>query len=201
MPRPPLTDKISLQDFQDFYWLKEELIDFCRFKNISTQGGKLEIAQRITEFLQHGSTTLPPTKPKITHSNFDWNTDFLSLDTVITDTYKNTEHVRLFFTQQLGKPFRFNTAFMRWMKGHAGATLHDALAAWHTIAAEKKQGKKTAIAPQFEYNTYIRDFLNANPQLDLATARAAWNKKKLERGSRSYASNDLSLLSEPTVNP
>jgi hypothetical protein len=38
--RPNLDGSISVDDFQNYYWLKEELTEFCREKGISTQGGK-----------------------------------------------------------------------------------------------------------------------------------------------------------------
>ena len=52
MKRPELNDKISVTDFQEFYWLKNELIVFCKSNGISTIGGKQELADRIIAFLQ-----------------------------------------------------------------------------------------------------------------------------------------------------
>ncbi len=33
--RPNLTKEISIKDFKDFYWLKEELQNFCRENGMS----------------------------------------------------------------------------------------------------------------------------------------------------------------------
>jgi hypothetical protein len=53
MKRPALSDQLSVDDFKDFYWLKKELIAFCKTKGINQTGGKLEIAERIITFLQN----------------------------------------------------------------------------------------------------------------------------------------------------
>ena len=42
---------MSIKDFKDYYWLKEELQNFCRGNGISASGSKLEISERIETFL------------------------------------------------------------------------------------------------------------------------------------------------------
>ena len=49
--RPCLNKNITIEDFRDFYWLKEELIQFCRSEGLCSQGGKIEIANRIETYL------------------------------------------------------------------------------------------------------------------------------------------------------
>jgi len=39
------------------YYLKEELIDFCRKNDLQITGGKLELTERITNFLNTGKKT------------------------------------------------------------------------------------------------------------------------------------------------
>ena len=48
--RPILGNKINIKDFKDFYWLKSELMSFCREVGISSSGGK------IVEFEKFGSS-------------------------------------------------------------------------------------------------------------------------------------------------
>ena len=52
--RPILNKNITLKDFKDFYWMKEELVAFCRKIGINSSGGKIEIANRIAKYLQTG---------------------------------------------------------------------------------------------------------------------------------------------------
>ncbi|MFQ8898957.1 MAG: SAP domain-containing protein [[Clostridium] scindens] len=52
--RPALDKHLDSKTFRDFYYLKEELIDFCRKNGLPVSGGKLEIADRIAYFLDTG---------------------------------------------------------------------------------------------------------------------------------------------------
>lgn len=63
-------------------------------------------------------------------SGFDWHSEKLSPDTVINETYKNTQNVRRFFKSQIGEHFHFNIEFMAWMKNSKGKKLKDAVKEW-----------------------------------------------------------------------
>ncbi|MBI2411253.1 MAG: cytoplasmic protein [Candidatus Kerfeldbacteria bacterium] len=192
--RPLLTKHISLEDFQSFYWLKEELVQFCKEHGINTQGGKREIADRIEAFLRTGKVTSIKKVSKKTVSKFDWNKETLNLATEITDSYKNTENVRTFFTKQIGKHFAFNVQFMNWMKVNVGKTLQDAILEWKRLHELKKDtAEKKEIAPQFEYNRYIRDFLQDNPDKALKDAIKYWKIKRSLPEDRRYKKTDLLL--------
>jgi len=52
--RPNLDKNLSIKDFQDFYWLKKELVTFCRKIGITSAGGKINIANRIKKYLNTG---------------------------------------------------------------------------------------------------------------------------------------------------
>ncbi len=52
--RPKLDNKIAVEDFKDFYWLKKELTNFCRKYGINSTGRKPEIAKRIEKYLSTG---------------------------------------------------------------------------------------------------------------------------------------------------
>lgn len=192
--RPDLTENISIEDFCNFYWLKEELVSFCRQKEIPTSGSKIELAERIKLYLQTGQIAKTPPLSQKSSSRFDWNNALLSPDTFITDNYKNSENVREFFLTYIGRHFRFNTSFMQWMKENAGKTLADAATEWKRIY-EQKQSKEnqTDIAPQFEYNRYIRSFLADNPDKSLTDAIHYWKLKKGHCGDNQYSRSDFDL--------
>jgi len=191
--RPILNDNISVTDFKDFYWLKKELVDFCKTKGINANGGKQAISERIITFLQTGEITKTvPTQP--VKSKFDWTNEELTLDTVITDSYRNSERVRAFMKREIGSHFHFNVAFIKWIKENVGKTMRDAIAAWKQIDELKKDSNyRTTIAPQFEYNTYIRDFLSDNKDKTIKDAINCWKLKRNQRGNRLYTRNDLQL--------
>lgn len=190
--RPDLNSNISVKDFTDFYWLKAELIDFCKKEGLPRSGNKIEIANRISTFLKTGKKEIVKQKKTKPISKFDWNNEPLSLKTIITDNYKNSENVRAFFQKHTKRQFKFNVRFMNWMKANVGKTLHDALQQWETLEIGKKTTPKD-IAPQFEYNRYTRDFLADNPNLTKADAIRFWKIKRSMRGGNGYERSDLEL--------
>jgi len=198
MTRSKLQKGISPKDFKAHYWLKEELIDFCRIIGINTSGGKIEISNSVISYLETGIVIPRSEKQnKTLKSNFDWNTETLSLETVISDSYKNTENVRAFFKQLIGSNFKFNVTFMDWMKMNSGKTLGDAVDKYREIALLKKDKiYRTEIAPQFEYNTYIRDFLTNNPDRSMKDAVKSWRLKRENPGLKKYNRTDLDFLQE-----
>ena len=60
MTRPTLTEHTSIDDFASFYWLKEELVAFCRAQGLSTLGSKQDLSARIRQFLETGMALAPP---------------------------------------------------------------------------------------------------------------------------------------------
>lgn len=194
MSKPTLDKDISLEDFNDFYWLKEELTTFCKAVGIQSSGSKMELTQKIQYYLSTGETPPTPKKENTAKSKFDWNNEPLSNDTIITDNYKNTENVRAFFVEQIGPHFSFNVAFMDWMKQNQGKTLNDAVQEWERIRAIKKdKNHKTEIGVQFEYNRYMRAFLSDNPNLTSRDAMKFWKLKSSQRGTHEYEKSDLNL--------
>ena len=196
MIKPKLDKTISINDFKNHYWLKEELIVFCREIGINTTGGKIEVADRIMKYLTTGKIITKPEKEQHrSKSNFDWNNEFLDFNTSISDNYKNTENVRAFFKNAIGNNFRFNVEFMNWMKLSTGKTLGDAVQKWKEIAVKKRdKDYKTEIAPQFEYNTYIRDFLSDNPKLSTKDAIESWKIKREKPEQKKYDKKDLEFI-------
>lgn len=194
MDRPNLNKNISSKDFQDFYWLKEELVLFCRSSGISASGGKKELEERIVQYLEQGKVISSEPKKKKSKTTFNWGNEQLNLTTIITDNYKNSENVRSFLIENIGLHFSFNTQFMRWMKENEGKTLSDAIEEWKRIHELKKdKSYLSEIAPQFEYNKYMRAFLADNPDRSSKDAMAFWNMKKKLRGSNEYQKSDLDL--------
>lgn len=196
MNRPPLDTNLSVETFSEHYWLKEELVNFCRKVGISRSGGKRDISDRIARFLETGTIVTKQTCPKEKRvASFDWNHEILSTATIITDNYKNTENVRAFFEQQIGKRFKFNVHFMNWMKTNSGKTLGDAIEEWKRIYELKKdKNYKSEIAPQFEYNRYTRDFHAQNPGLSVKDAIKCWEMKRNKSGNHHYEDADLTAL-------
>lgn len=60
-------------------------------------------------------------------SKFDWHSETLSDETIITKTYKNTQNVRRYFFTNFGADWKNNRTFMAWFKENTGKTLKDAV--------------------------------------------------------------------------
>ncbi len=193
--RPKLTSDIPLNEFKSNYWLLEELKEFCRTNGLNTAGGKLEISSRIELLISKGINANTNSAKKRTTSHFDWSSEKLSYNTLITDNYRNSENVRAFFKEAIGRHFKFNTEFMNWMKRNAGKTLNDAAEAWKEIKERQKDPNyQSDISPQFEYNKYIRDLLKDNPGLTIKEAIICWKEKKKLPVPKKYHKDDLRFI-------
>lgn len=53
--RPELNKKLDSKTFREYYYLKEELVAFCRENNLPASGGKIELTDRIAAFLDTGT--------------------------------------------------------------------------------------------------------------------------------------------------
>lgn len=188
--RPVLDRNLNSKTFRDFYYLKEELVDFCRKNGLPTSGGKIEITDRIAYFLDTGKVLSAAAAKKKAVVISD-----IREDTKIEPDFVCSEKHRAFFKEQIGNSFSFNVAFQKWLKGNAGKTYRDAIAAYYQIIEDKKKGK-TKIDRQFEYNTYIRDFFADNQGKSLEDAIRCWKYKKQLQGHNRYEQSDLAALED-----
>lgn len=186
--RPALDSKLDSKTFRDFYYLKEELVDFCRKNGLPASGGKIEITDRIAYFLDTGKIQSPSSSRKRAAEITD-----IQEDTEIEPDFVCSERHRAFFKEQIGNRFTFNVAFQKWLKNNAGKTYKEAVAAYEQILEDKKKGK-TKIEKQFEYNTYIRDFFADNQGRSLEEAIKCWNYKKQMQGHNRYERADLAAI-------
>lgn len=196
MSRPELSKNISLKDFKNYYWLKEELVNLCKSHNLPASGGKIEIKDRISEFLKTGKILQPIAKFT---SNSSAKEEIPTLDTVITKNYRNSETNREFFKQVIGSSFKFNVQFMNFFKNNVGKTYKDAVEEYYRIEKSKKDGTfKTDIGKQFEYNQYFRDFFSDPINKDKSRKEAikCWNYKKSLPQVRKYERGELECLNK-----
>ncbi|MFD3449483.1 DUF6434 domain-containing protein [Microbacteriaceae bacterium 4G12] len=185
--RPNLTKNISVQDFKDFYWLKEELQLFCRDNGISASGSKIEIADRVETFLRTGEIKKTPRNSKV--NSKPQTKSELSLDTVITENHRCSQDVRAFFKTVISPKFHFSTYIQNYFKNNVGKTYRDVVEAWSEEEKRKKDPSyKKNIAPQFEYNQFTRDFFSdpKNKGKSRTEAIEAWNEMKTLPGSNKY---------------
>jgi hypothetical protein len=186
--RPKLELNMSSSVFLNYYYLKDELVRFCKKYGLQPTGSKEDIVRRIAHYLDTGEKLSVATHRKRSHYNRE-----IDINTIIESGIVCSQAHRAFFEENIGKGFSFNTRFQKWLKTNAGKTYGDAISAYREIAEEKKAGKGD-IGGQFEYNTYIRDFFQANKGKTLDDAIKCWKYKSRIPGHNRYEVSDLTVL-------
>ena len=115
MERPILDKNLDSQTFRDFYFLKEELVNFCRENGLPVSGGKLEITDRIAYFLDTGKILSASTERKRATT-----IPTICEDTKMEANFVCSEKHSTFFREHIGNRFSFNVAFQKWLKSNAG---------------------------------------------------------------------------------
>ncbi|MCQ2977980.1 MAG: SAP domain-containing protein [archaeon] len=214
--RPKLDLTLDSVSFNQYYYLKEELVNFCRENGLKVSGSKLELTERISKFLETGEKDFKVAKSNefnsINNSNsFDTNhiksntnnsnksennryeSHEIKLDSIIEENFVCSQEHRAFYKKEIGKGFSFKVDFQKWLKNNAGKTYADSIEAYYKIVESKKKNK-SKIGKQFEYNQYIRDFFENNSNKSLNDAIKCWNYKKSIKGHNKYEISDLIAL-------
>ena len=195
MKRPDLQHIKTAQELHQWYWLKQELVDYCKLIKVSYTGSKAEITDRLAQILETGTVKDVKLKKKAKPtSKFNWKKEMLTPETVITDSYTNGPNTRKFFQEQIGPKFKFNIDFMAWMKANCGKTLKEAAEQWQLLEDRKKDKNfKSTIPSSNQYNQYMRDFFADNPDKTIKDARKYWSLKRSLAGHNKYEKSDLEL--------
>ncbi len=117
--RPALNATTPADEFRAFYWLKAELLAFCRQYHISTIGSKVDLANRIDCFLRTGRVEHPP----VPNRRLRQMSSELSRKTVIQPGFRCSQELRAFFVKEIGPHFHFNTIMRNFIRDGAGRTL------------------------------------------------------------------------------
>lgn len=187
--RPPLEKVKTGAEFKRWYWLKKELVPYCREQGLGTVGQKPELERRIVRFLDTGEVVRPQRKQ--VESSFDWRREKLVLSTVITDSYRNTKNMRNFMKANAGEHFKFSNEFMQWMRNNTGKTLKDALAYWIELDRKKRHsGYREKPLPQNEYNQFTRALSEARPGISTKEIQRLWAIKRSKPGPHVFMPGD-----------
>lgn len=61
---PRLSTELNTETFRQYYYLKEELVCFCRDNGLQTTGSKAELTERIATYLSTGKSFITVKKSK-----------------------------------------------------------------------------------------------------------------------------------------
>ena len=182
-----LTKDLNPDEFNDYYFLKEELKDFCRSEGLKVSGSKGDLEKRIIHYLSTGKEL----KESDIEGYSTQTSSEISLDSKLGENFKCSEDKREFFEKEIGKSFKFKVKFQKWLKANSDKTYQDAIYAYYEIQNSKE---KTKIGKQFQYNQYIRDFFEDNVDKSLDDAIKCWKYKKSLKGHNKYEKSDLVIL-------
>lgn len=191
-----LNKDLDSAEFREYYFLKEELKEFCRNEGLKISGSKNQLEERIIYYLDTGKS-LDETKPiqnksnNQSTSNKTTTPEEIRLDSILGENFKCSEDKREFFVREIGKGFKFKVKFQKWLKSNPDKTYQDAINAYYDLQNSKE---KTEIDKQFQYNQYIRDFFKDNDDRTLNDAIKCWNYKKSLKGHKRYEKSDLKAL-------
>lgn len=177
---------ITKETIANYYFLKEELVGFCKEHFLPSFGSKAELTNRIILYFNTGRIEVESKKRQKTKTM-----GVLSRETLIEENFVCTQSHRAFFEEEIGKSFKFNVAFQKWLKSNAGKTYNEAIQAYYQVINSEEE---RSIVPQFDYNTYIRDFFRDNKGSSLKEAIACWNYKKTLPSSHKYEKADLKAI-------
>lgn len=195
--RPALAGIRSGAELRRWSWLKSELVDHAKSLELRSTGGKFTILDRIAHFIDTGEHNWPGDVKTKSRSKFDWHCEELTPETEITDSYRNSQNVRRFFKAHLGEGFKFNIAFMDWMRTNAGKTLADAIDEFKRRESDRAPGVyQSQTASHNQFNQYSRDFLAGTTNLGGTDARQGGARKRQQpsdSGRHVYKRSDLDL--------
>jgi len=190
--RPRIENVSTVAELVQWYWLKSELVSFARQSGVAYNCGKPELLSRLCHWLETGEKVVKK-KPPI-RSKFDWTKETLTLETVITDSYRNTQNMRLFMRSHAAEHFTFSNEFMAWMRSAQGKTLRTAVAFWLDLDARKKRdGYREKPLPQNQYNQFSRDISVAAPGISAKDIRRIWAIKRARPAPHLYQKGDEHL--------
>lgn len=204
--RPGLSGEMSVEEFRNYYFLKEELVRFCRETGLSTGGSKAELTERVARFLDglpgdkgvsEWSSGRRASQDEVLRRRVANRDETLSEESVIEEGFVCSERHRAFFREKIGAGFRFIVPFQRWLKANAGRTYGEAIEAYREIVRARAEGGSgsTEIGKQFEYNRYVRDFFADNRgRYGLKEAIICWKYKRDLPGHNRYEGADLKVL-------
>ena len=195
--RPKLDSNISLDDYLNYYWLKKELVEFCNEIGIDSDGWKLDIHNRIVNYLSNHVIQKKEAPKKETRSG---EIHEISLSTVVTKSFKRNPQTTAFF-KSIDSRFHYSVRLNQFIRETIGnITYQDIMNECNKEYELKKKGIKTTPAlPQCEYNQFVKDYLEDNKDRTFKDAVSAWNYKKNMRGDNIYHREELLLYDKGVV--
>lgn len=180
MERPDFDSIKSFEEFNKYYWYREELIKICKARGLKADGSKIELYKVIEAFFS-GEKILPQSKMnKNSRSGKKKIVTDLTLDTGLIECgFTFGPRFREFFSRQTGEErFKFNVDMVATAKavkerGDETFTLGDLLDIYYGKKTYAKYDKS-----MLQWNKFVHDFCADDATLvfdeRLKAAAALW---------------------------
>lgn len=157
--RPYFSKKLSVEDFQKFYWYKTELVQICKDNQLPSYGTKAELNQYIIQYL----SGIPQSQIKTVRTNTHMSslkTEQINPQTKLLATgFKLNAEARKFFADyfQMSK-FSFKKSMaikMRQVQSDqdTSATVQDLIDAYQNKTLTDNEEEHT-----YQWNNFVKDF-------------------------------------------
>ncbi|MEU5633650.1 DUF6434 domain-containing protein [Streptomyces rishiriensis] len=185
---------MSFDSFRGYYWYRDELAAFCRANGLASSGQKHELILRVEAFLT-GAGPKPEASPARTRPARAPRTGPITPDTPVGEDFRCNAETRAFFKSVIGDHFHFTAHIQRYRRERQRAgtplTYGDLAREWVAEHERRKEkGYQSVIAPTWQYNQFVRDFLADKPRntgKGIGDAATAWKTIREERGPHTYA--------------
>ncbi|MFD2134001.1 SAP domain-containing protein [Pseudogracilibacillus auburnensis] len=198
--KPHFSPSMTVQEFNQHYWYKEELRQLCKKYNLSSYGTKAELIERIKEFLMTGKAITDVRKENYDKRQKSSSKEITLETRLIPDGFKFNQQAREFFKQYYGvSKFSFTK--------HMAAALREAeknnnlqmtVADLMKVYENGKKGQQTTNLPEeqtYQWNNFVKDFHRDTKTKDLhpkmEVAALLWQAVKQKPGSKKYRSELL----------
>lgn len=190
MNRPKFSNLKSVEEFNEYYWYKDELIKICRKLSLDTLGTKAELEERLRSYLQGIPTE---NKRKIGNSIRQHSSGKVHLDMrIIPDGFKFNNESREFFKDY------FHVSKFSFTKEMAAAvrkaeetnnqtmTVRDLIDIYlGTVSINNESSQRT-----YQWNNFLKDFCQddrtSQYKSKIKMASILWNIVRDKKGSKVY---------------
>lgn len=189
--RPIFSDKLSVKDFEKYYWYKDELVKICRKNNLPSYGTKAELNQYIVSFLLGN-----PVKQFRYQSR---NTKVLKDEDIYPNTrllesnFKLNREARNFFADYFDmEKFSFKKSMavkLRMIQSNQDtkATVQDLIDAY---LLKNQEAQQTSEENTYQWNNFVKDFnkdeFSQNYSDRMKVAAILWQKVRDSAGNKKY---------------
>ncbi|MFI1281255.1 DUF6434 domain-containing protein [Streptomyces sp. NPDC020858] len=169
--RPALTPALTGTELRRWYWTLAELSALAREMGLSAGGGKAAVTARLAAALD-GLPAPAAAAPPATRRTGRQLAAPVDGATVIPQGQRCSQVLREYFVREIGPGFHFDAFMREYVAQHAGHTLAEAVAHWHTTRAQAAEPQE--VGAQFEFNRFLRAWHARHPDGARSEALAAW---------------------------